>query len=112
MDSVPKMTTVQMGLFTGATIHEVAHVVGAGNAMGQAIYDPAIIVKMIRVMMLAPVLVILSIILARRDSAAGGTGKAGHRHHAGMPGLRLLLLYGRLSPMAGEKRSPPSRFRG
>lgn len=27
-------------------------------------------------------------------------------------GLRLLLLYGRLPPMAGEKRSPPSRFRG
>lgn len=38
----------QMGLFTGATLHEVAHVVGAGNAMGQAISDPAIIVKMIR----------------------------------------------------------------
>ena len=69
------LTTEQMGLFTGATLHEVAHVVGAGNAMGQAISDPAIIVKMIRVMMLAPVLVILSIILARRDSAAGETAK-------------------------------------
>ena len=57
------LTTEQMGLFTGATLHEVAHVVGAGNAMGQAISDPAIIVKMIRVMMLAPVLVILSIFL-------------------------------------------------
>ena len=31
------LTTEQMGLFTGATLHEVAHVVGAGNAMGQAI---------------------------------------------------------------------------
>ena len=69
------LTTEQMGLFTGATLHEVAHVVGAGNAMGQAISDPAIIVKMIRVMMLAPVLVILSIILARRDSAAGGNSE-------------------------------------
>ena len=39
--------------------------------MGQSISDSAIIVKMIRVMMLAPVLVILSIILARRDSANG-----------------------------------------
>ena len=47
-----------------------------------------------------------------RLADAGGTGKAGYRHHAGMPGLRLLLLYGRLPPMAGEKRSPPSRFRG
>ena len=66
-----ELTTEQMGLFTGATLHEVAHVVGAGNAMGQSISDSAIIVKMIRVMMLAPVLVILSIILARRDSANG-----------------------------------------
>ena len=78
------LTTEQMGLFTGATLHEVAHVVGAGNAMGQAISDPAIIVKMIRVMMLAPEIyalstimfvVILSIILARRDSAAGGNSE-------------------------------------
>jgi len=36
----------QMGLYTGATLHEVAHVVGAGNAMGKEISDAAIIVKM------------------------------------------------------------------
>ena len=34
--------------------------VGAGNAMGKEISDAAIIVKMIRVMMLAPVLVVMS----------------------------------------------------
>lgn len=69
------LTPEQMGLYTGATLHEVAHVVGAGNAMGAEIADGAVIVKMIRVMMLAPVLVILSIILARRDSAAGGNSE-------------------------------------
>lgn len=55
----------QMGIYTGATLHEVAHVVGAGNAMGKEISDAAIIVKMIRVMMLAPVLVVMSFMLAR-----------------------------------------------
>lgn len=50
----------QMGIFTGSTVHEVAHVVGAGNAMGTAIASSAIIVKMIRVMMLVPVVLILS----------------------------------------------------
>ena len=55
----------QMGLYTGATLHEVAHVVGAGNAMGKEISDAAIIVKMIRVMMLAPALVVMSFMLAR-----------------------------------------------
>lgn len=48
----------EMGIFTGATLHEVAHTVGAGNAMGKEISDVAIIVKMIRVMMLVPVLLI------------------------------------------------------
>lgn len=67
------LTVEQMGLYTGATLHEVAHVVGAGNAMGSNISDPAIIVKMIRVMMLAPVLVVLSFLLSR--FAAAGINK-------------------------------------
>ncbi|MDE5544972.1 MAG: YeiH family protein [Bacteroidales bacterium] len=50
----------QMGLYTGATLHEVAHVVGAGNAMGAEIQDTATIVKMIRVIMLVPVLLVLA----------------------------------------------------
>ena len=37
-----------MGVFAGSTIHEVAHVVGAGNAMGKEVSDPAIIVKALR----------------------------------------------------------------
>ena len=60
------LTPEQMGLYTGSTLHEVAHVVGAGNAMGKEISDSAIIVKMIRVMLLAPVLLIMSFALARR----------------------------------------------
>ena len=60
------LTPEQMGLYTGSTLHGVAHVVGAGNAMGKEISDSAIIVKMIRVMLLAPVLLIMSFALARR----------------------------------------------
>ena len=66
----------QMGIFAGATIHEVAHVVGAGNAMGAAISDSAIIVKMIRVMMLVPVLLVIAFVVARDvASRADGNGK-------------------------------------
>lgn len=58
-----------MAIYTGSTLHEVAHVVGAGNAMDAtgALYlaDQATITKMIRVMMLAPVLLIMSYIIAR-----------------------------------------------
>ena len=48
------------GLFTGSTVHEVAHVVGAANAMGAEVSNNAIIVKMIRVMMLVPVLLVIA----------------------------------------------------
>lgn len=71
------LTPEQMGIYTGSTLHEVAHVVGAGNAMGKEISDAAIIVKMIRVMKLAPVLVVMSFMLARTAvKAVGNAGKA------------------------------------
>ena len=53
------------GLFAGSTIHEVAQVVGAGHAVGQQAADSAVIVKMVRVILLAPGLVLLSALLAR-----------------------------------------------
>ena len=59
----------EMAIYTGSTLHEVAHVVGAGNAMDPEgalhLADQATITKMIRVMMLAPVLLIMSYIIAR-----------------------------------------------
>ena len=69
----------QMGLYTGATLHEVAHVVGAGNAMGKEISDAAIIVKMIRVMMLAPVLVVMSSCCSNRREVRWLTGEMAER---------------------------------
>ena len=68
-----------VAIYTGSTLHEVAHVAGAGNAMDPidtlGIAGTATITKMIRVMMLAPVLVIMSFALAGRKKAAaeGGT---------------------------------------
>ena len=68
-----------VAIYTGSTLHEVAHVAGAGNAMDPTdtlgIAGTATITKMIRVMMLAPVHVIMSFALAGRKKAAteGGT---------------------------------------
>ena len=64
-----------MGIFTGASVHEVAHVVGAGNAMGESVGSVAIIVKMIRVMMLVPVLLVISYTVARKVSGSDAPGK-------------------------------------
>lgn len=72
-NGVFSLTPEQMGVYTGATLHEVAHVVGAGNAMGKEISDVGIIVKMIRVIMLVPVLLVISYSVARTCvKAAGG----------------------------------------
>ena len=54
-----------MGIYIGATLHEVAHAVGAGEALGENVSSNAVIVKMIRVMMLAPFLIVLSIWLLK-----------------------------------------------
>lgn len=62
---VYEMDVQQLGLYTGATLHEVAHVVGAGNAMSAEIADNAIIVKMIRVILLAPALLVIGLVSAR-----------------------------------------------
>ena len=64
------LSDMGVAIYTGSTLHEVAHVAGAGNAMDPTdalgIAGPATITKMIRVMMLAPVLVIMSLALAGR----------------------------------------------
>ena len=78
----------EMGVFTGSTVHEVAHVVGAGNAMGKDVSDSAIIVKMIRVMMLVPVLIIISYGVMRAALKNGG----GERGKIRLPWFAVLFL--------------------
>ena len=83
------LTPEQMGIFAGSTIHEVAHVVGAGNAMGESVSSIAIIVKMIRVMMLVPVLLVITWFVAR---AAAGKGDMGEKGKINIPWFAILFL--------------------
>lgn len=50
------------GIFLGATIHDVAQVVGAGYGVSQEAGDTATVVKLMRVAMLMPVIVMLAAI--------------------------------------------------
>lgn len=61
----------QYGVFVGSTVHEVAQVVAAGEAIGSQAADTAVIAKMVRVMMLAPFLLILSMWLSRSERNEG-----------------------------------------
>jgi uncharacterized integral membrane protein (TIGR00698 family) len=68
-------TERQFGIYTGATVHEVAQVLAAGRAVSQAASDTAVITKMLRVLLLAPVLVILSRQRRRTGGSAAGSIK-------------------------------------
>lgn len=62
----------QAGVFIGATIHDVAQVVGAGYAISPESGDIATIVKLLRVAMLLPVILVAGQI-TRSQSAPGTT---------------------------------------
>ena len=74
------LDNMQVAVYTGSTLHEVAHVAGAGNAMdptdAAGIAGTATITKMIRVMMLAPVLVVMGFVLSRTRGKAKENGKS------------------------------------
>jgi len=69
--SIPE---IDKGIYIGSTVHEVAQVVGAGSAIGKIATDTAVIVKLTRVMLLAPFLLILSILL-QKNVKGGAKGK-------------------------------------
>lgn len=59
------------GLFLGGTIHDVAQVVGAGYTISPETGDAATIIKLYRVALLLPVVVLISIVLTRRAGLGG-----------------------------------------
>lgn len=82
----------EMGIYAGSTLHEVAHAVGAGNAMGTDISNVAIIVKMIRVMLLVPVLLILGYWVALNAARSGASGDSRKGGKISVPWFAVLFL--------------------
>lgn len=70
---VLQMTATDYGFWTGASIHEVAQVVGAGFAQGQEAGEVATVAKLSRVLLLAP------LVLALAFLRTGGSGAAAVR---------------------------------
>lgn len=81
-------TPAEFGIYIGGTIHEVAHAVAAGNAVSPETASNAIIVKMIRVMMIAPLLILLSIWLGRRSK----NQTAGKKQKIAIPWFALAFI--------------------
>ncbi len=69
------MTPEQFGIYVGGTIHEVAQVVAVPASVAGApevMANSAVIVKMTRVIMIAPMLIILGLYLSMQAKKAGG----------------------------------------
>lgn len=55
-----QLSPVQSGIFLGGTIHDVAQVVAAGMMMGDEASDAATVVKLFRVILLIPVVLLIA----------------------------------------------------
>src|SRR5882762_2753266 len=83
------ITPFAYGIFTGSTVHEVAQVVAAGKAVAETAANTAVITKLVRVMMLAPFLVLLSAYLSRNAEDGAAPAPAGTRWRGVIPWFAL-----------------------
>jgi len=67
-------TEAEIGFFLGATIHDVAQVVGAGFSVSENTGDIATLVKLIRVSLLAPVVVVIALAVRSQGRHTGSMG--------------------------------------
>lgn len=70
------LTDMQAGVFLGATIHDVAQVLGAGYIVSDDAGATAAVIKLMRVTLLAPAVFLIAMVYARSSAGAGATGRA------------------------------------
>lgn len=81
MVAYPALTTAlgftdhDAGVFIGATVHDVAQVVGAGYTISVEAGDAATVTKLLRVMLLVPVVAVLAILMVRKATLGAATVK-------------------------------------
>jgi uncharacterized integral membrane protein (TIGR00698 family) len=86
------LTDLQYGMWAGASVHEVGQVVAAASPAGAAVVATAVVVKLTRVMMLAPVVAVVSVVQRLKSPSAAG--------EAGRPALIPLFVLGFLACVA------------
>lgn len=71
------LSDAQFGAWAGASVHEVGQVVAAASPAGAAAVSVAIVVKLTRVLLLAPVVAAVSVDRRRRLRSASGSDQIG-----------------------------------
>ena len=85
-------TEETFGIFSGSTIHEVAQVVAVGHSISPDAENAAVISKMIRVMMLAPFLIILSTYLSKKKSKANNDAQTTEKSPITIPWFAVFFI--------------------
>ncbi|WP_050927641.1 YeiH family protein [Aestuariivita boseongensis] len=100
------------GIFIGATVHDVAQVVGAGYSVSQETGDTATLVKLLRVVMLAPVVLLAALVIRAWVGAAGEGEKPPlvPVFVLGFIGLAALSTAGLLPELVKDTLSEASRW--
>ncbi|MDP2609329.1 MULTISPECIES: YeiH family protein [unclassified Oceanobacter] len=87
------LTNAVAGVYIGSTIHEVAQTMAATEAMNAATQHNAVIVKLLRVLMLAPVLLLLALWLQKKNTQNNpATQGQPARHKITVPGFILYFV--------------------
>ena len=66
------LTELEFGAWVGASVHDVGQVVATAQTAGAAALAIAVVVKLTRVLMLAPIVAITSVLVRRRGGDTGG----------------------------------------
>lgn len=71
------MSQEAFGLFAGTAVNDTSSVVAAAATFGPVAADQAVVVKLVRTLMIIPIVIGLAMLVARRDRAASGTATDG-----------------------------------
>jgi uncharacterized integral membrane protein (TIGR00698 family) len=100
------LDATQTGRILGGSIHDVAQVIAAGYASSQRAGDAATIVKLMRVAMLLPVVLTITLKTAERFITSGAGGKTVASKVSLLPGFLVAFVV--LTALNGFNLVPPS----
>lgn len=90
---------IQSGIFLGGTIHDVAQVVAAGMMIGQDAGDAATVIKLFRVALLLPVVLVIAIACRKHPRADGAAGARPGLVPGFLVAFAGLVLFGSAYPL-------------
>jgi uncharacterized membrane protein YadS len=98
------LSPTHAGIFLGGTIHEVAQAVGAGYSMSTSVGDTATVVKLMRVVMLLPVIALTVVLMSSPESKPARSAAAAALVHRRVRGAGAGQQHGLDSPADREGR--------